>query len=224
MIEEREDREDAIRRLLPLVRRIARRIARLVPGTDLDDLVGDGCVGVIRAVDAFDPSLGPSLEQYVHRIALGAMLNGVRRLDPVSERVRRIIRIAERERYALAVERGVLPAYAEMEARHPALVRARADAHRGSPLSLDAPLPPESGSVPSGGDDPADAVIAAAERRRIRAAIEALPQRQRAIVVAHYFGEHPLRSLSDDLHVSPQRVSQLHVAAIQRMRRTLAPA
>jgi len=40
-----EDREDAIARLLPLVRRIARRIARLVPGTDLDDLIGDGCVG-----------------------------------------------------------------------------------------------------------------------------------------------------------------------------------
>ena len=219
-----EDREDAIRRLLPLVRRIARRIARLVPGTDLDDLIGDGCVGVIRAVDAFDPALGPSLEQYARRIALGAMLNGIRRLDPVSERVRRVIRIAERERYALAVECGALPTYGEMEARYPALVRARTDAHRGSPLSLDAPLPPESGSLPAGGDDPADAVIANAERRRIRAAIAALPPRQRAIVVAHYFDEHPLRALSDDMRVSPQRVSQLHVAAIQRMRRRLAPA
>jgi RNA polymerase sigma factor (sigma-70 family) len=219
-----EGREDAIRRLLPLVRRIARRILRLVPGTDFDDLIGDGCVGIIRAVDAFDPSLGPSLEQYARQIALGAMLNGVRRLDPVSERVRRVIRIAERERYALAVEQGALPTYGEMEARNPALVRARADAHRGSPLSLDAPLPPEAGYVPSGGDDPADAILASAERLRIHAAIETLPERERAIVVAHYFGEQPLRALSDDLRVSPQRVSQLHVAAIQRMRRTLAPA
>ena len=219
-----ENREDAIRRLLPLVRRIARRIVRLVPGTDLDDLIGDGCVGIIRAVDAFDPSLGPSLELYARQIALGAMLNGIRRLDPVSERVRRVIRIAERERYALAVEQGALPTYGEMEARHPALVRARADAHRGSPLSLDAPLPPEAGYVPNGGDDPADAILANAERLRIHAAIETLPERERAIVVAHYFGEQPLRALSDDMRVSPQRVSQLHVAAIQRMRRTLAPA
>jgi RNA polymerase sigma factor for flagellar operon FliA len=218
-----EDREDAIGRLVPLVRRIARRIVRLVPGADLDDLIGDGCVGLIRAVDAFDPTLGPSLEQYVRRIALGAMLNGVRRLDPVSERVRRVIRIAERERYALAVETGALPTYGELEARHPALLRARTDAHRGSPLSLDAPLPPESGGAPSGGEDPADAVIANAERRRIREAIDALPQRQRAVVVAHYFAELPLRELSDDMRVSPQRVSQLHVAAIERMRRTLAP-
>ena len=219
-----EDREDAIARLLPLVRRIARRIARLVPGTDLDDLIGDGCVGVIRAVDAFDPALGPSLEQYTRWVAVGALLNGVRRLDPVSERVRRVIRIAERERYALAVERGALPTYGEMTARHPALVRARTEAHRGSPLSLDAPLPPESGCAPTGGEDPADAVIASADRLRIRAAIEALPQRQREIVIAHYFAEQPLRALSDGMRVSPQRVSQLHVAAIGHMRRTLEPA
>lgn len=219
-----EGREAAIRRLLPLVRRIARRIVRLVPGSDLDDLIGDGCIGVIRAVDAFDPSLGPSLEQYARQIALGAMLNGVRRLDPVSERVRRVIRIAERERYALAVERGALPTYGEMEARHPALLRARTDAHRGSPLSLDAPLPPESGAAPSGGADPADVMLAGAERERIHAAIETLPERQRAIVVAHYFDEQPLRALSEGMRVSPQRVSQLHVDAIERMRRTLAPA
>ena len=39
-----ESREEAIRRLLPLVRAIARRIVRIVPGSDLDDLIGDGCV------------------------------------------------------------------------------------------------------------------------------------------------------------------------------------
>jgi RNA polymerase sigma factor (sigma-70 family) len=191
-----EDREDAIRRLVPLVRRIARRIVRLVPGADLDDLIGDGCVGIIRAVDGFDPKLGTSLEQYARRVALGAMLNGVRRLDPVSERVRRVIRVAERERYALAVQHGALPTSAELEARFP--------------------------SAPSGGEDPADAVIANAERRRIHAAIEALPQRQRNVLVAHYFAEQPLRELSDAMHVSPQRVSQLHLAAIERMRHALA--
>jgi RNA polymerase sigma factor (sigma-70 family) len=64
-------------------------------------------------------------------------------------------------------------------------------------------------------------VIADAERLRIRAAIDALPERQRKIVVAHYFAEEPLRAISDELRVSPQRISQLHVAAIGRMRRTL---
>jgi RNA polymerase sigma factor FliA len=219
-----DEREDAIRRLLPLVRRIARRIVRLVPNTDVDDLIGDGCIGLIRAVDAFDPALGPSLEHYVRRVALGAMLNGIRRLDPVSERVRRVVRIAERERYELAVAHGAMPTNADLSERHPALLRARTEAYRGSPLSLDAPLPPEAGNVPSGGEDPATVVIAHAERACVDAALAALPKRQRAVLVAHYFGERPLRALSEEMRVSPQRVSQLHVAAIQRMRRTLTPA
>ncbi len=126
-------REEAIRRLLPLVRTVARRIARLVPGSDLDDLIGDGCIGIIRAVDAYDPALGPSLEHYARRIALGAMLNGVRRLDPVSERVRRVVRVAERERYALAVELGAMPERGEIERRHPQFARALTDVYRGAP-------------------------------------------------------------------------------------------
>ena len=219
-----ETRDDAIRRLVPIVRRIARRIARLVPNSDVDDLIGDGYVGIIRAVDAFDPTLGPSLEHYARRIAMGAMLNGVRRLDPVSERVRRVVRLAERDRFELALERGAMPSEREMEARFPALGRARMEAHRGSPLSLDAPLPPEAGNVPHGGSDPADSVIADAEQQRVHSALERLPERQRAVVVAHYFGEQPLRALSDSMHVSPQRVSQLHLAAIARMRRALTPA
>jgi DNA-directed RNA polymerase specialized sigma subunit len=42
----------------------------------------------LRAVDAYDPALGTSIEHYVRRVVLGAMLNGIRRLDPVSERAR----------------------------------------------------------------------------------------------------------------------------------------
>jgi RNA polymerase sigma factor for flagellar operon FliA len=219
-----ESREDAIRRLVPLVRRIARRIARLVPNADLDDLIGDGCLGIIRAVDSYDATIGPPLEQYARRVAMGAMLNGIRRLDPVSERVRRVIRLAERERYALALELGRMPETADMDARFPALERARTDAYRGSPLSLDSPLPPEAGHAPSGDGDPALTVVANADRQRVRAAIEALPERQRSVLVAHYFGEKPLRELSLEMNVSPQRVSQLHVAAIDRMRRTLTHA
>jgi RNA polymerase sigma factor (sigma-70 family) len=220
-----DERERTIRRLFPLVRRIAKRVARVLPGSEFDDLVGDGCVGLLRAVDGFDPEFGTSIEHYARRVVLGSMLNGVRRLDPVSERVRRIVRHAERERYAIAAVTGRLPSMAELERRRPALARARASAFRGSPLSLDAPLP--AGVAPPATDrsaDPARVVADAAERGRIRAAIDALPPRQRSVVVAHYYGRHPLRAIGEHLHVSPQRASQLHLLAIRRLRRELAPA
>jgi RNA polymerase sigma factor for flagellar operon FliA len=217
------DREEQIRLLLPLVRRIARRIARVVGGTDLDDLVGDGSVGLIRAVDSFDPRHGLTIEQYARRIVAGAMLNGIRRLDPVSERVRRTLREAERERYALATERGELPEIGEMERRLPALKRARTEAHRGTPISIDAPLPVGERYAVSGVDDPQLLAEVAAENARVHEAIDLLPPRERKLVLAHYFAERSLRTLSRDMDVSPQRVSQLHLIAIARMRRDLAP-
>ncbi|MGD0474616.1 MAG: sigma-70 family RNA polymerase sigma factor [Candidatus Velthaea sp.] len=216
------DREEQIRLLLPLVRRIARRIARVVGGADLDDLVGDGSVGLIRAVDSFDPRYGVSLEHYARRVIAGAMLNGIRRLDPVSERVRRTLREAERERYALATERGELPAMLEMEQRVPALKRARTEAHRGTPISIDAPLPMGERFDLSEADDPQLLAEQDAQRRRVRDAIESLPPRERRLVFAHYFSERSLRALSGDMAVSPQRVSQLHLIALARMRRGLA--
>lgn len=218
------DREEQIRNLMPLVRRIARRIARVVGGADFDDLVGDGSVGLIRAVDSFDPSYSVTLEQYARRVIAGAMLNGVRRLDPVSERVRRTLREGERERFALANERGVLPAILEMEQRLPALKRARTEAHRGTPVSIDAPLPSGERFDFRTADDPQTIALENAERSRVHGAIALLPPRERRLVIAHYFAEQSLRALSDEMNVSPQRVSQLHLIAIARMRREMAPS
>ena len=94
-------REATIRALLPLVKRIARRVKgwfrasistirrrrkrRIDPGGGL-----------------YDPSRGPSLQQYAHRLIVGSMLNGIRRMDPVSERARRTVRDGENQRYAIA--------------------------------------------------------------------------------------------------------------------------
>jgi RNA polymerase sigma factor FliA len=216
-----DQREAHVRELLPLVRAIARRVRRMVPSAEIDDLVGDGSIGLIRAVDRFDPSRGVPLERYARRLILGAMLNGVRRMDPVAERTRRTIRVAERARYAVAHQLGTLPTLHAMEANLPALARARTEAHRRIPLSLDAPLPIGERLAPDSSGDPQTVVAAAIERERLRGAIAALPQRQRQIVLAHYFYERPLRELVAPLRVSPQRVSQLHLLAVQRLRAAL---
>jgi RNA polymerase sigma factor for flagellar operon FliA len=210
-------REERIRSLLPFVKRIARRIKRLVPGFDLDDLVGDGSVGLIRAVDSFDPSRGPTLQQYARRLVVGAMLNGIRRMDPVSERARRIVRDGENERYAMAVLRGELPSAAEVELRRPGYLRAMSATHRGQPLSLDAPLP--QGEVLSGdwSGDPGHIVEERSRYAGLTALVARLPQRHRDVVLAHYYCGSSLRSIGKQMSISPQRASQLHLAAIAKL-------
>lgn len=216
-----DGREAIIRQLLPLVRRTAARMARLIGGSDIDDLIGDGCVGLVRAVDSYDPSRGTTLLAYARPVIMGSMLNGVRRLDPVSERARRTIRLAEREQFALANERGVLPSMLEMEERVPHLRAARVRAYRNAPISLDAPLPVGEVLGPDWSTNPERIAEHRRRRRVILRAVAALPERQRKIMAMHYFGGASLHAIGRCMSVSPQRVSQLHLGALRRLRREL---
>lgn len=218
------DREEHVRALLPLVRRLARRLKRLVPSFDFDDLVGDGCVGLLRAVDSFDPLRGPELADYARRLIVGAMLNGIRRMDPVSERARRAIREGESRRYALAAERGDVPNAAEVESLCPGYRRALAAVYCGQPLSLDAPLPLGEALVMNWCDDPARVAERRAESAALAARIDCLPKRQRDLVLLHYFNGTSLRSVGRRLAISPQRASQLHLSALAKLRRDVLAA
>ena len=217
-------REERIRELLPLVKKIARRVRRLVPSVDLDDLVGDGSVGLIRAVDNFDETRGPSLEQYARGVVAGAMLNGVRRMDPVSERARRAVREGEAERYRIASERGTVPSLDEIEAILPGFTKATLVTYRTQPLSLDAPLP--EGEFLSGdwSADPAAIIVDRHGREGLLRALGALPERQRRLLHQHYFGQRSLRDIGRVMRISPQRASQLHLAAVARMKKALHAA
>jgi RNA polymerase sigma factor (sigma-70 family) len=213
------EREEAVRGLLPLVRKTARRLKRLVPSLDLDDLIGDGCVGLIRAVDSFDPSRGPQLAEYARRLVAGAMLNGVRRMDPVSERARRIVRDGENRRYALAAARGDVPSATEMEERCPGYRRAVAAAFLGQPLSLDAPLPRGESLAYDWADDPASIVERRLERAHLAALVAALPPRHRDVLLMHYFNNASLCVVGRQMAISPQRASQLHMSALAKLKR-----
>jgi len=196
----------------------------MVPGADLDDLIGEGCVGLIRAVDSFDPTRGPSIEQYASRVVAGAMLNGIRRLDPVSERVRREVREGDRERYALATQCGELPSLLEMEKRRPGLRPANIHAYRYAPVSLDAPLPAGEELPGDWGADPGAIVSTRSESASIRGALARLSQRHRTLLAWYYFGDLSLHTISKRLEISPQRVSQLHLAAIAKLKKVVSHA
>jgi RNA polymerase sigma factor for flagellar operon FliA len=212
-----QEREAVVTQLFPLVRVIAHRVARVCRLADEDDLVGDGALGLVRAVDNYDPSRGVTLDTYVRHVVLGSMLNGLRRKDPVSERARRRVRQAERVRNALEMRGGSVSDH-ELDAAVPGFRRALTQVEWGLPLSLDAPLPYGTRVGLDWSGDPAVIVERHARRQGVRAAVAQLPARQREIVIHHYFRESSLRSLSDRMAVTPQRISQLHCAALNRLR------
>ncbi len=214
-------REEQIRELFPLVRFLAKRLVRTMPAVDLGDLIGDGCIGLIRAVDAYDPSRGIPLRYYARKMIVGAMLNGLRKMDPVSERARRAIRLADAKRHAIAQEQGTLPSLCAMAGSTPGLAAALRCAHIGQPLSLDGHLSREETGLLDRRSDPADIAARKLLSDELREAIALLPERQRNVVELHYYREVPLAAIGAKLNVSPQRASQLHLAALKKIRRRL---
>ncbi len=216
-----EEREAAIRGLFPVVRRIAARIRRMIPTADRDDLVSDGCVGAIKAVDSYDAQRGIPLERYAARVILGAMLNGLRNMDKIPERIRRELRTAERERFELAVCTGRMPTQREMEVRRPALRRAVTLCARFTPLSSDNPLPQGTRYHVDWSGDPARLIAERAGSQAMSTALASLPPRHRTVLTLHYVHGHSLRSIASAMEISPQRTSQLHLSGIRRLRAAL---
>jgi RNA polymerase sigma factor for flagellar operon FliA len=227
------DRTALCEAALPLVRRIAGCVLRRLPAYfTIDDLVGDGSVGLLRAVDRFDPSLGSAFEYWAGRIVRGAIYNGLRRMDFVPERVRRDARTLEASRWCLAQHRGAAPSDGEA-AKLAGLDKRKLDAvrlalRRSAPHSIDIPAPNTSDTQPlrdklrASGIDPAAWVERLAISQAVGRAVSALPARERLIVASFYAGDVSLRQIGDRLGISKQRVSQLHGRALIGLRAALA--
>src|SRR6266487_4037552 len=84
------ERERLILEHLPQVRLIARRIyERLPENVSLDDLISTGVVGLIAAVDHFDPAQGVQLKTYAEHKIRGAILDSLREMDWAPKNKRR---------------------------------------------------------------------------------------------------------------------------------------
>jgi len=227
------DRSLACEAALTLVRRIASGVLRRLPSHFVsDDLVGDGCVGLLRALDTFDPSFNVSFEAWSTRIIRGAMFNGLRRMDVVPERTRRDARTLDAARWRLAQTVGEAPndraAAAGAGLNDAKLYAVQLALSRATPVSLDAPLP----GTPSGatvGDrvvadqcDPAEVAERHEVQRVVDAAVAALPPRERLIIAACYAGFATFREIGGRLGISKQRVSQIHSRTLTNLRSVLA--
>jgi RNA polymerase sigma factor for flagellar operon FliA len=228
-----EDRAALCEAALPLVRRIAGCVLRrLPPYFTIDDLVGDGSVGLLRAVDRFDPRMGSSFEHWAGRIVRGAIFNGLRRMDFVPERVRRDARTLEASRLSIAQRHGSSPTDAEAAASagldEKKLDAVRLALRRSAPHSIDMPAPNTDDTQPlrdklrATSGDPASRFELLALRQAVGRAVSALPARERLIVASFYAGNVSLRQIGDHLGISKQRVSQLHGRALVGLRAALA--
>lgn len=213
---------------LPFVESLARRMASTMPHSiDLGDLVQDGVLGLMDAVHRFDESRGIKFETFAERRVRGAMIDALRR-DAWPRGVRRQRRELEAAREQLRRELGAEPTLSDLakrvgtdEARlERAIVRINtieqtsvlANAEAFDAATMPAVL------VPSEPPAPDQTYVDTERREKVRAAMRALPSRDRKIIFMYYYEEATMRQIGDALGVNESRVSQLHARAISRLR------
>jgi RNA polymerase sigma factor for flagellar operon FliA len=224
-----EDRERLILEHLPQVRLIARRIhERLPESVNLDDLISTGTIGLIAAIDRFDPTHNVKLKTYAEYKIRGAILDSLRGLDWAPRQQRK--RSKQIEAAITVIEQRVHRAPSEeeiakeldipIEEYHEWLVAIRG-VNMGS-LETVSPEGDGSSLLKYISDDeeswPSRIVEKSELQRLLASAIEKMPRTERTVISLYYHEELTLREIAKIVNLHESRVSQLKSQAILRLR------
>lgn len=189
-------------------------------GTVNDDLLQAGMLGLINAIDRFDPSYGTELTSFAVHHILGTMRE-YRDSDAWSVRVPRRLRQLNGQIRALRRAPGgdrltVLEIAERLDADPDEVVAALSADDLRHTASLDAAAEADRGFEPAARDDDAIAQIEA--RETIRALLWCLDDREREVVTGMFFDDRRQHELADALGISQSQVSRVLKGALDRMR------
>jgi RNA polymerase sigma factor for flagellar operon FliA len=226
------ERERLILEHLPQVRLIARRIQERLPeNISLEDLVSTGVLGLISAIDNFDPSHNVKLKTYAEYKIRGAILDSLRGLDWAPRQKRRkakqieaAIAVAEQRVQRAPTEEEIATQLGiALEEYHRWLVEIRglniasleyAGQEQGRDLLHYVPDPEE--NLPS-------TLLEQSELERLVAeSIDQIPEIERTVLSLYYHEELTLREIAHVVKLHESRISQLKSQAILRLRARLA--
>jgi RNA polymerase sigma factor for flagellar operon FliA len=230
----RNQKEELIREYSSLIKFIAQKIAvRLPPNIELDDLMSAGSIGLMDAIDKWDPTRDNKFKTYAEFRIRGAMLDELRSQDWVPRSVRDKSKALDRTVAALENEIGRVPTEEEVSTKLNMPIDEFHDlVNQVRPVSLlsidDQPTFSDSDKksianllegAKSG--NPFNQLNLKVVKDLVAKAIEELPERQRLVLSLYYFEDLNLKEIGQVLQVTESRVSQLHAQAVIRLRAKL---
>ena len=233
VVEQHDSPADVVATYLPLVQHMARQLhRRLPPGHDLDALVNSGVVGLLEALERYDPDRRVSFHVYARHRIYGEMIQCLRSLDWVSRSIRawgRRITAARRQLSEQLCREATSEEMAKeldlpLETYHK--INYRIGEHGWlslDDLSCDGPdrVPDENVTGQGLYQDP----VVQVERRdlvdKLKRAVARLPERERLVVTLRHYQELKFREIGEGLGVTEGRICQIYVQARKRLRKAL---
>lgn len=229
-----EQREELIVSTLPLIKHIAHKVMMRLPASiEIRDLINAGVLGLLDAVDKFEPERGVKFKTYAEVRIRGAILDSLRNLDWAPRSLRKKSKDLEKVYAELSQKLG-RPATDEeasealggnMEDFHQLIDQLHGLTVGSFEAASDADEKGE-GKINYYPDDGSNNPYAKFETSEITAllaeAIDALPERERLVLSLYYYEEFTMKEIGTLLGVNESRVSQIHTKATLRLRTKLS--
>jgi RNA polymerase sigma factor for flagellar operon FliA len=234
---ERALRDRLILTYAPLVKYVAGRLGSGLPAhVEEGDLVSYGLLGLIGAIERFDPERDIKFETYAIARIKGSIIDELRSMDWVPRSVRARARDIERAIAALEAQLTRAPTDEEIAEKLGISENEFQDSLMEISRTSIAALDELWQSSTSGGDpvalidtiedpqaaEPQTAMAHTEIREALGDAIARLPEREKLVVTLYYYEELTLREIGEVLGVTESRVSQLHTKAILRLKARLS--
>lgn len=205
----------------PLVKYVVGRVRSGLPqNVDDADLISEGVIGLMDAIDKFQPSRGLKFQTYAVPRIRGAIIDGLRASDWVPRSVRAKAREIERVQVMLESRLGHTPDDSEISQELQISVKelrqVYAKAAHTSVASID-----ELGGVEDIAPVTGDLLEDRETQEALMYAIGDLPERDRIVVALYYFEGLTLSEIGQVLGVTESRVSQLHSRIAVALRNNL---
>jgi RNA polymerase sigma factor for flagellar operon FliA len=226
------ERDQLIIQYLPWVKFIALRMASKLPShVQAEDLISAGVIGLIDALDKFNPAREVQFKTYAQIRIQGAMKDELRALDWASRSMRQKVKRLEQAYATLEQELGRPPSSEEVASSlsiEMDVFEEMLDDVKGTSLiSLE-----ELGQGPASEDkssllealltrqdqDPLEVLNLQDLKKALTLAIAQLPEKERLVLSLYYFEELTMKEVGKVLNLTESRISQLHTQTVLRLR------
>ena len=215
--------DDLVEQHQNLVIQVARDFERrLPPSVTFGDLVSAGSLGLVEAARRFKAGTGAAFPTFARHRIRGAIVDSLRRIDPLSRRLRSFQKTASLATETLTMRLGRRPSDSEVAA-HMGLTAGRRERlarelyEAGCGVGTENTVYPAD-QLPARSPDPEGLAEVAELRDSLNDALGTLPCRYRAVIRWYHFDGLTMRRIGAKLGISEGRVSQIHSGAIRRLR------
>lgn len=231
-----EDRETLIIQYMGLVKYVVKKLFKSVPkAIEEGDLISIGVIGLVEAMDRFDPEFGIKFETYAIPRIRGVIIDELRSLDWIprslrtkSSKMRDAIQELEAEFQDVPTDEMIAD---RIGITYDDFQKWKKEMITMNVLSLDRPVEQSSSSSSQSlyeivedeqNEFPLDKIESNELKLQLVRAIQNLPEKLRLAITLYYFEKLTFKEIGQILNVSESRISQIHSETIKRLKAQLS--